>query len=103
MKCFNQIATILTKQITAIRLFTGAFTSSCNPSTYLTHGSRVCSASLQFNWLYVFTGCRGLFAVFAVVSGNWRSLAVVCGQAFNDVYAVRCLWIEFCFTLLGGG
>ena len=73
------------------------------PSTYLTHSSRVCSApliTLQFTWLDAFTGCLQSLAVF---SGNWRSLAVVCSQAFNDVYAVRRLWIEFCFALLGGG
>ena len=83
MKGFNQIAPILTKQITAIRLFTCAFTSSCNPSTYLTHGSRVCSASLislcssiGFTRSQVVAACLQSLRSLAVIGGLWRLFAV---------------------------
>ena len=83
MKGFNQFAPILTKQITAIRLFTCAFTGSCNPSTYLTHGSRVCSASLislcssiGFTRSQVVAACLQSLRSLAVIGGLWRLFAV---------------------------
>ena len=110
MKCFNQFAPILTKQITAIRLFTGAFTgaftSSHNPSTYLTHGSRVCSASLislcssiGSTRSQVVAACLQSLQSLAVIGGLWRLFAVrlsmMCMR--SGVYGLSFV------SLLGGG
>ena len=106
MKCFDQFAPILTKQITAIRLFTGAFTSSCNPSTYLTHGSRVCSASLislcssiGSTRSQVVAACLQSLRSLAVIGGLWRLFAVrlsmMCMR--SGVYGLSFV------SLLGGG